>query len=233
MNSPRSAEPTRGHDTRQALVRAALEIFGRDGYDAASTRAIAEAAGANQALIGYHFKGKDGLYLAVFDHIAERLGGRLHPVAAAIEVQLETTSAPPPPGTARIDRYLPPLLELVDAFTAALAADEAAGWARLIIREQQSPTPAFEILYERMIAPLADLTGRLIAAILDVEPRSKRVELLVFTTLGQALTFRAARASVLRRTGWSGVGPEELAQIQARIRGNVAAMLRAEMEANA
>jgi AcrR family transcriptional regulator len=227
MNTPRPAEQTRGQDTRQALIQAALEIFGRDGYDAASTRAIAEAAGANQALIGYHFKGKDGLYLAVFEHIA----GRLRPVAASIESLLEGNPTPLP-AQARTDRYLPPLLQLVDAFTAALAADEAAGWARLIIREQQSPSPAFELLYDKMMEPLADLTGRLIAAILNQDPRSTHVDLLVFTTLGQALTFRAARASVLRRTGWTGIGPSELAQLQARIRCNVTAMLRAELESN-
>ena len=230
MHDSTPPDPPRGHDTRQALVKAALEIFGRDGYDAASTRAIAEAAGANQALIGYHFKGKDGLYLAVFEHIAARLGERLRPVTAAIQSHIAAEAPVPVTGEARLARYLPPLLRLIDTFTAALAADEAAGWARLIIREQQAPSPAFDLLYERMMAPLAELAGRLIAAVLDEEPGSTRIELLVLTTLGQALMFRAARASVLRRTGWTGIGPGELAQIQARIRRNVAAMLRAELE---
>jgi AcrR family transcriptional regulator len=42
---------SRGELTREALLSAALELFGHPGFDAASTRAIAERAGANQALI--------------------------------------------------------------------------------------------------------------------------------------------------------------------------------------
>ena len=59
-----SPKVERGDITREAFIQAAIEIFGRDGFHAASTRAIAERAGANQALIGYHFRGKLGLYKA-------------------------------------------------------------------------------------------------------------------------------------------------------------------------
>ncbi len=37
------------------LIRAALNAFGRQGFEAASTRAIAGAAGANLAALPYHF----------------------------------------------------------------------------------------------------------------------------------------------------------------------------------
>ncbi|MBN9445309.1 MAG: TetR family transcriptional regulator, partial [Bosea sp.] len=47
--------------TRQALIRAGLDLFGRNGFDATSTREIAQAAGVNSAGIAYHFGGKDGL----------------------------------------------------------------------------------------------------------------------------------------------------------------------------
>lgn len=38
----------------------------------------------NSALIGYHFGGKHGLYLAVFEHLARELRARLHPTAEAV-----------------------------------------------------------------------------------------------------------------------------------------------------
>lgn len=50
--------------TRAALVRAARLEFSRRGYDAASTREIAAAAGANPALINRYFGGKEGLFEA-------------------------------------------------------------------------------------------------------------------------------------------------------------------------
>lgn len=55
----------RGPTSRSALEDAAREAFARRGYTAASTRAIADAAGVNVALIKYHFGGKRQL----FDHV--------------------------------------------------------------------------------------------------------------------------------------------------------------------
>jgi len=224
----RLSDRPRGHVTREALIQAALEIFGRDGFDAASTRTIASAAGANQALIGYHFGGKEGLYLAVFEHIADRLGERVLPVATSIKAQLQGGGTRTLNREARIGLYLPPLLRLLDTFTAVLVGEEAAGWARLILREQHSPSRAFDVLYARIMGPLTDIIGQLLAGAVGGAPDATRINLLLFTTLGQALTFRAARASVLRRMGWQEIGPGELAAVQGQIRRNVEAIVRAE-----
>lgn len=53
--------------TQRKLLRAAADAFAAQGYDAASTRAIADRAGVNIALIAYHFGGKDGLYEVVLE----------------------------------------------------------------------------------------------------------------------------------------------------------------------
>ena len=55
-----------GAASRQRLRQAALELFARDGYARASTRAIAQLANTNVAAISYHFGDKAGLYRAVF-----------------------------------------------------------------------------------------------------------------------------------------------------------------------
>jgi AcrR family transcriptional regulator len=44
------------------ILTAAREIFAEQGYDAASTREIAERAEVNQAMIHYYFRNKRGLY---------------------------------------------------------------------------------------------------------------------------------------------------------------------------
>ncbi|MBM3289373.1 MAG: TetR family transcriptional regulator [Candidatus Hydrogenedentes bacterium] len=58
--------------TRQ-LVRAAADVFSINGFDAATTRTIANRAGVNIALIAYHFGNKEGLYRAVLADWAEGL----------------------------------------------------------------------------------------------------------------------------------------------------------------
>ncbi|RKN50751.1 TetR family transcriptional regulator [Micromonospora endolithica] len=54
-------------DTREAILRAAREAFAERGYDAASIRAIAAAAGVDPALVHHYFGNKDQLFLAAMD----------------------------------------------------------------------------------------------------------------------------------------------------------------------
>ena len=58
------------HDvnTRDKLIEVALNIFSLQGYEGASIRAIAEAAGVNVASINYHFGSKHNLYWAVMSY---------------------------------------------------------------------------------------------------------------------------------------------------------------------
>lgn len=54
------------HDSRSKLVLAALRLFAEKGFEAATTREICEAAGANISAIRYYFGDKAGLYRAAF-----------------------------------------------------------------------------------------------------------------------------------------------------------------------
>lgn len=55
-------------DIKMRILLAAKKLFAQHGYDGTSVRQICEEAGANIALISYHFGGKDGVYKAVFEH---------------------------------------------------------------------------------------------------------------------------------------------------------------------
>ncbi len=54
-------------ETRELLLRAALEAFAEKGFDGASTREIAAAAGVNHGLIPYYFRTKLKLWKAAVD----------------------------------------------------------------------------------------------------------------------------------------------------------------------
>ena len=51
-------------DTRQAILAAAQDIFAERGYDKASIRSIATAAGVDPALVHHYFGTKEELFLA-------------------------------------------------------------------------------------------------------------------------------------------------------------------------
>ena len=217
----------RGDATREALIRAGLEIFGRDGFHAASTRAIAGAAGVNQALIGFHFGGKQGLYLAVFEHVADGISARMEPVLQAISARLQDRRGEPASMAARLRRYLPLVYQVTDALVTMFTSEEARSWARLILREQQDPGEAFEKCFGRSIGTVLSVLTEVIARTQRRNADDRRVRLMVFTIIGQALIFRAASAAVLAHLGSSRLDSRDIAAIQAQIRRNVAAMLKA------
>lgn len=213
----------RGEETRAALVAAGIELFGRQGYHGTSSRALAQAAKVNQALIGYHFGGKRGLYLAVFERVAERMTVRLGSAKEAIASLLESGETDP-------ELLTQALLELLDRYIDTFTSPETAAWASLIVREQQQPSEAFDVLLERVMKPMLDVLGRLLAALTGKPADSAEIRLLVVTLLGQTLIFRVARAAVLRTLSVDQLGPDEIAAIKRRVHKNVLAILSQENE---
>ena len=59
--------PSRGEETRAAILAAAGRVFAEAGLAGARTDAIAAAAGVNKALLYYYFRSKDRLYAAVLE----------------------------------------------------------------------------------------------------------------------------------------------------------------------
>jgi TetR/AcrR family transcriptional regulator len=53
--------------TEEKILKAAEEVFIRDGYDGSRMQDIADVAGMNKALLHYYFRSKDKLFEKVFD----------------------------------------------------------------------------------------------------------------------------------------------------------------------
>ncbi|TIM35112.1 MAG: DUF1956 domain-containing protein, partial [Mesorhizobium sp.] len=118
--------------TRTALVRAALKLFGRQGFDGTSTREIAAEAKANIGSIAYHFGGKEGLRNAAADYIVDAIQtiagqaiGNLQAPAAAMA----------DPEAARAHLFV--ALERMVAFIAA--RPEAGEIVQFVLRELSHP----------------------------------------------------------------------------------------------
>jgi TetR/AcrR family transcriptional regulator, regulator of cefoperazone and chloramphenicol sensitivity len=86
----RKAEPQRRdrEATKRALLKAGLEVFAARGYDAATTRAVAEAAGVNEQLIQRYFGGKEGLLLAILGSTEQQSACPLPPPAGCVEAEI-------------------------------------------------------------------------------------------------------------------------------------------------
>lgn len=65
----RSATDSDDLTTRARIRNAAIELFGRHGFDRTSVRAIAQEAGVSAALVVHHFGDKHGLRVACDAHV--------------------------------------------------------------------------------------------------------------------------------------------------------------------
>lgn len=54
-------------DVKMRILAAAKELFAKHGFEGTSIRQICEEAGANVALVSYHFGGKENLFGALFE----------------------------------------------------------------------------------------------------------------------------------------------------------------------
>lgn len=62
--------------TKVGLLEAAKSVLLEEGYRGLTTRNVAAKAGAPMSQIQYHFKSKDGMVLALFEYLNERLLNR-------------------------------------------------------------------------------------------------------------------------------------------------------------
>lgn len=216
--------PSRGAPTRAALLDAAIEVFGRDGFAAATVKAIASQAGANPALISYYFGGKEALYGACFEHIAGRIGERVAPIVTGVEESTRDLRSRYSSAETRLLAFNG-LMRIIEALIQVLTSDESAPWAQLIVREQQKPTQAFEILYERMQGRLLERVVPLVAASRGRMAPNGDDRLTVLMLFGEILVFRAARAAALRFLGWQTIDDAARAHIGGVLRAHAAAIL--------
>jgi AcrR family transcriptional regulator len=225
LSSPPDKTPSRGDSTRDALIQAATAVFAEQGFHAVTTRLLAQEAGVNQALIGYHFGGKEGLYLAVFDDIAQRMKQRMGPLAEALQETLETADSGSHIDPTEI--HLPALLRIIDTMIVLMLSEETKHWAQLILREQQNPTLAFERIYQgfmsKMFALVTQLVKRLRSDLDDVQAR-----LVVVQILGNVLVWRTSRTGVMRQMRWESISDEQVSLVRESVRNSVIALILAE-----
>src|ERR1700743_2080641 len=110
-------------DTRERIVRAAGEGFGRQGFRGTTIRQITARAGVNVAAVNYYFRDKAELYLRVLRE-AKSCTGRisLHDRPGTPEERLEA---------------------FIQRFVGHLLHPERPAWhGRVLALEMSNPTPA-------------------------------------------------------------------------------------------
>jgi AcrR family transcriptional regulator len=199
-------EPVAAKETDARLLDVAIEHFGRFGIDGASTRSIAKDADTPMSSITYHFGGKEGLYLATAERVAERMGALLAPAISEAERTCQPGCSP-----ARARQTLHSIFSHV---AAALVGSETAPLARFILREQAAPTAAFTRIYERLMSPMLGRLAMLLRIVAGGKLEESEARVRAISLFGLVLVFRVARETALRGAGWKSIGASELKLIQ-------------------
>jgi AcrR family transcriptional regulator len=72
----KSKKVQQGEATRQALLRAARELFGENGYAATSLDEITNAAKVTKGALYHHYDGKQELFAAVYEQVKREVSER-------------------------------------------------------------------------------------------------------------------------------------------------------------
>ena len=196
------------------LLDIAISEFGAKGLEGASTRGIAAAAGTAMSSITYHYGGKEGLYLAAADRIAERMSAVMgDPLELAHEIASDDTAG----ARAQIHRILGRLAD-------KMASAESADWTLFVLREQMNPGEAFERIYSGVMGQMVRKLGDLVCiATGHAEVRAARIATI--TLMGQVITLRANRATCLKLLERDTLEASDILDIKARIDANIDAIL--------
>ena len=145
----------KGEETRRRILATALAAFGGSGFDAVTTRRIAEDAGVQLPALTYYFGGKQGLYLACANDIVARWREGVGAVAQQVQAAMQQ-----PPAPAEAALLLKRLMGGLAHFL--LSSGEGESRTLFVQREIASPGPAFEILYAELWQPGIELAAALI-----------------------------------------------------------------------
>jgi TetR/AcrR family transcriptional regulator, regulator of cefoperazone and chloramphenicol sensitivity len=172
--------------TPDRILKAAGEIFGREGFRTATIRRIANAAHANVAAINYHFGDKEGLYAAVLENLFG-IGFTRFPADMGVGPEASPED--------RLHAFIRGMFHRLLS---------SGGWAglsgpgRLIARELLEPTPSFEPIIEKYIKPHKEILVAIIAELLDENAAPEILAPCALSIIGQCIYY-ALGAPIIRK----------------------------------
>ena len=189
------------------LLEAGVDVFGKHGFDAATTRMIAKKAGVNIAAIPYYFKGKEGLYHAVVAYVAGKLESQVKSTLYEIEERVAEGNLDHKEALSLLEKLLEKMINFM------VGSTEAPRFARIVLREQLYPSSAYDIIFHGIMAPMINAVAKMVATATGTPP-SHVASLRALTLIGQVIVFRVARETMVRALGMEGYSPEETAEIR-------------------
>lgn len=210
--TPASGGYARGEETRARIIAAAFKVFGEEGYERASTRQIARAAGVTPPVLQYHFDSKEGLHRACAEQM---IAAAVHTLPVALETGAAALAGDDPQAAAEA------LCGLMDALVdTSLLKTKGMVSAQFSARARaEGDTPGGVLLRERIVIPILDLAARLIARATATEI-DDTARLRASIILSQVSAVHVHRQGTLESLGWTDFDERRVEIVKAVIRAH-------------
>ena len=143
--------PASDAETRARVLMAATRLFAARGFKDVTVREICQEARANVAAVNYHFGDKAGLYQEV--------------IQTAIATMQETTTQAREAGVG--EKPAEQLRHYIRTFLHRVSGATHDAWIhQLMTWEMADPTPALDLVLDRVVRPRFAYVGQMVAAIL-------------------------------------------------------------------
>ncbi len=194
---------SRGQQTQERLIEAALHLFAEKGFAGVGIREVAAAADTNIASIAFHFANKDGLYKAVIEHVADAMA-KMH--RKAIDAARQTTN--------KEDTTDALLVRLVENLIISSLTSNRSQWMSLLLqREFIDPTEHFATIYDRALQPILELFMELLGSPEPAQQDRLREQALSFMLFIITSAYMRNRNTFLHFSGKADYDPDSIRRI--------------------
>ncbi|MGD0490827.1 MAG: CerR family C-terminal domain-containing protein [Steroidobacteraceae bacterium] len=212
----------RGEETRARIIAAAMRLFGEKGYEGASTRDIAAAAGVNAPALQYYFDNKEGVLRACIEFIADRAWDSLSEGVVEAERLIDQGAD----DETLIEAYCDIQTRAAEFKFKAADQDD---WRLFMARQQAGLDPdiGFEAVFRRIsvrtFAVAAAIIGRLTGRPADDE----EVRIRAVALSGQFQVFHVCRRMAMRLLEWDEIDARRQGLVKKVVRDHTRELLRA------
>jgi AcrR family transcriptional regulator len=213
---------TRGEETRARIITAAMRLFGEKGYEGASTRDIAVAAGVNAPALQYYFDNKEGAFRACIEFIAERVWDSLSAGVVEAERLIEEGAE----DEMLIEAYCDIQTRAAEFKFKAADQDD---WRLFMARQQVGLDPdiGFEAVFRRISVRIFAVAAAIIGRLTGRPAEDEEVRIRAVALSGQFQVFHVCRRMNLRLLDWDEFDAERQALVKKVVREHTRELLRA------
>ena len=212
-------------DTRSKLLQAATEMFSKYGFEATSTRALAQKAQVNLAAITYYFGDKMDLYKAVLDSVVDEIKETTAKKVQLLKDLAEVQQKNAAEALSALHKTIEYVIDL------ACGSKKSADAVSILSKEMSEPTESYNRVYTEIVRPFYQTMNDLVAKIVGTAD-SLQTGIIAQSIMGQLTVFRTQRDAFLRYAGLKKYNAGFLEQIKKAVIAQTDAILTAYKKEN-